>query len=63
MKNVLSIEKEVFFFQKQKTKMQIEHPYGGGGGRKVHFSKSTFWITSRETKSPLFSQSLSSFKG
>ena len=62
VKNVLSIEREVIFFRFQKKKLQIEHPYEGGG-RTVHFSKSTFWITSRETKSPLFAQSLSTFKG
>ena len=52
-----------FFFVFQKQKNAILHPYGGGGGQKVHFSKSTFWITSREKKSPLFSKTLSYVKG
>ena len=52
----------IFFcvFENKKFKLNTRMR---GGGRKVHFSKSTFWITSRETKSPLFSQTLSSFKG
>ena len=62
VKNVLSIEREVFFFVFKK-KFKLNTRMRGGCGRKVHFSKSTFWITCRETKSPLFSQSLSSFKG
>ena len=49
----------LFSFSKKNFKLNTRMR----GGRKVHFSKSTFWITSRETKSPLFSQSLSSFKG
>ena len=61
-KCVINRKRSKFFFVFKK-KIQIEHPYEGGCGRKVHFSKSTFWITIREIKSRLFSKSLSSFKG
>ena len=59
-KCVINRMRSIFFrFQKKNSNWT---PVWGGGS-KVHFSKSTFWITSREIKSRLFSKSLSAFKG
>ena len=41
VKNVLSIEREVIFFSFSKKKLQIEHPYEGGG-KKSSFFKINF---------------------
>ena len=44
VKNVLSIEREVIFFSFSKKKLQIEHPYEGGGEEKFIFQNQLFGL-------------------